>query len=53
MKYWLQVMKKNIIMKNIILNIIFFADDHVTVASTEDEMQRTVYAVKNIAIKVF
>lgn len=38
-------------MKNIILNIIFFADDQMTVASTEDEMQRTVYAVNNIATK--
>lgn len=40
-------------MKNIILNIIFFADDQVTVASTEDEMQRAVYGVNNIAIKIF
>jgi hypothetical protein len=37
MKDWLQVIKPNILVKDLILNTILFADDQVIVASTEDE----------------
>jgi hypothetical protein len=37
-KDWLQVFKQNIITKDLILNTFLFADDHVIVASTEDEL---------------
>jgi hypothetical protein len=32
-------------------NIYLFADDHVIVATTEDELQKTAYALNNIATK--
>jgi hypothetical protein len=38
-------------MKNLILNTILFVDDQVIVTSTEDDMQRAVNALKNVAIK--
>jgi hypothetical protein len=37
--------------KNLILNTILFVDDQVIVTSTEDDMQRAVNALKNVAIK--
>jgi hypothetical protein len=44
--------KQNILTKDSSLNRILFADDKVMVESTEDEMQRAVYALNNIAIKI-
>jgi hypothetical protein len=45
------VIKQNILAKNLILNTILFADDHVIVTSTEGELQRAVYTLNNITIK--
>jgi hypothetical protein len=50
-KYWLQVIKQNILAKGSILNTIVFMDDQVKIASIEDELQRAVYTLNNIAIK--
>lgn len=38
-------------MMDLILNTILFAGDRMNVKSTEDEMQRAVYARNNLAIK--
>jgi hypothetical protein len=38
---------KNILTKDLILNAILFTDDQVIVTSTENEMQRVVYALRN------
>jgi hypothetical protein len=38
-------------MKNLILNTVLFADDHVIAISAEDDMQRAVYALNNAAIE--
>jgi NAD(P)H-hydrate repair Nnr-like enzyme with NAD(P)H-hydrate dehydratase domain len=48
---WLQVMKQSILAKDITLNTVLFMDDQVIMTSTEDEVQRVVYAWNNIAIK--
>jgi hypothetical protein len=45
------MIKQNVMMKNLILNTILFADDQVIVTSTEHDMQRAVYALNNVAIK--
>jgi hypothetical protein len=37
------MIKQSVMMKNLILNTILFADDQVTVTSTEDDMYRIVY----------
>jgi hypothetical protein len=48
---WLQVIKQNILAKDLILNTSLFAADQVIVASTENELQRAAYTLNNIAIK--
>jgi hypothetical protein len=50
-KDWLQVIKQNILRKNLTLNTILFVDDHVIVENTEDELQRAAYTLNSIAIK--
>jgi hypothetical protein len=50
-KEWQHMIKQNVMVKNLILNTILFADDQVTVTSTEDGMQRAVHALNNVAIK--
>jgi hypothetical protein len=40
-----QVIKSNILAKDLILNTILFADEQVIVASTEDELQRAAYTL--------
>jgi hypothetical protein len=50
-KEWQHMIKQNVMMKNLILNTILFVDDQVIVARTEDDMQRAVYALNNVAIK--
>jgi hypothetical protein len=44
------MIKQNAMM-NLILNTILFADDQVIVTSIEDDMQRAVYALNNVAMK--
>jgi hypothetical protein len=39
-KDWLQVIKQNILAKDLILNTVLFTDDQVIVTSMEDELQR-------------
>jgi hypothetical protein len=46
---WQHMIKQNVVM-NLILNTILFADDQVIVTSTEDDMQRALYALNNVAI---
>jgi hypothetical protein len=50
-KDWLQVIKPNILAKNLILSTVLFAADQVIVASTEDEVQRAAYTLNNRANK--
>jgi hypothetical protein len=45
------VTKQNILAKDLILNTVLFVDKQVIMYSTEDEMQRTLYALNNKAIK--
>jgi hypothetical protein len=47
----LQMIKQNILAKNLTLNTILFADDQVIVASTEDELQSAAHTLNNLAIK--
>jgi hypothetical protein len=42
------MIKQNVMMKNLILNTILFPDNQVIVTSTEDDMQRAVYALNNV-----
>jgi hypothetical protein len=44
-----EAIKQNILMKDLILNTIIFADDQVTAACTEDELQGELHAVNNAA----
>jgi hypothetical protein len=50
-KGWLQVIKKNILAKDLILNIILFVYNQLIMTGTADEMHRAVYAVSSIPIK--
>jgi hypothetical protein len=50
-KDWLQVIKQYMSAKELILNTVFFADDQVTVTSTEDELKIAVYTLNNLAMK--
>jgi hypothetical protein len=38
-------------MTNLILNTVLFPDDQVNVTSAEDDMQRVICALNNVAIK--
>jgi hypothetical protein len=51
-KDWLKAIKQNILMKELILNTIFFVDDLVIVASTEDKMQRAVIGINQYSYKI-
>jgi hypothetical protein len=50
-KDWLQVIKQNILAKDLTLNTILFVDEQVIVASREGELQRAAYTLNNVAIK--
>jgi hypothetical protein len=50
-KEWQHKIKQNVMIKNLILNTILFADDQVIVTSTEDDVQRAGNALNSVAMK--